>query len=181
MRSEHLIIVESNKIQGLKLLYFKPHTDSRGAFVRMYCKEEFGKDFELAQINYSFSPKMGTLRGLHFQPGQQKIVRCISGEVQDVIVDLRSTSSTFGNIFYTVLSTIMLGVWIPSGCAHGFLTLTDNCSVMYMSSRVYNPHTESGVRWDDLDLKIPWMLQPKLVSDRDQELPLWKDFQLVSF
>jgi dTDP-4-dehydrorhamnose 3,5-epimerase len=172
-------VTESDQIQGLRLLENEPHKDSRGLFARIYCKEEFFNSFQIAQINFCTNFNKGTIRGLHYQPRQQKIVRCLTGWALDVVVDLRRDSSTFGSVFQYHLASPHIAIWVPEMCAHGFQALTDDCELMYFSSEAYDPKAESGIRWDSPELKIPWNLCTK-ISDRDKGLPTWSDFLQAS-
>ena len=131
------------------------------------------------QCNDSFSPGRGTLRGLHYQmaPHQEvKLVRCIRGTVFDVIVDLRHDSPTYLSWFGLELTgdnRTML--YVPEGCAHGYLTLEDNSEVMYPVSEFYRPEAERGVRWNDRLFGIQWPNGgARTISAKDQS---WPDYE----
>lgn len=148
--------------------------DERGWFARTYCKDEFaqiGHSAEWVQMNHSFTTMKGTIRGMHFQlpPFEEiKMVRCISGAVYDVIIDLRKDSETFLQYFGTELSAENRKMlYIPKGFAHGFQTLSENAELIYHHSQFYKPGVESGIRYDDPAIGIQWPLQAVNVSERD--------------
>src|SRR5205823_3674874 len=124
------------------------------------------------------SVRKGTLRGLHYQippHAEVKLIRCISGALWDVIVDLRSTSSSFGRWFGAELTaTNRQMMYVPKGCAHGFVTLDDNTEVIYLVSASYNANAERGVRWDDGFFGIKWPTAPVVISEKDRLLPDFK-------
>ncbi len=155
------------------------HEDERGAFGRAWCRREFeamGLSTELAQINVGFSKRRGTLRGLHYQRppfGEVKLVRCTRGAVFDVAVDLRSGSPSFARwvgVELTMDNRQML--YVPPGCAHGYLTLTDDAEITYLTSEYYRPETALGVRFDDPAFTIDWPLPVSVISERDLAWPL---------
>ena len=148
--------------------------DQRGFFARLFCHKEF-KEKKLinnfVQINNSFTKKQGTIRGMHYQkkPKQEvKIVRCISGKIYDVIIDLRKNSNTYLKWYGIELnSKNKKMLYVPKGCAHGFLTLTKNCEVFYLVSQEYSPKHEMGLRFDDPKIKIKWPIKILYGSDKD--------------
>ena len=153
--------------------------DHRGWFARTYCKNEFaeiGHTKEFVQMNQSYTKEKGTLRGMHFQhpPFREiKLVRCITGAVYDVIVDLRAGSSTFLQWFGTELSAVnhkML--YIPEGFAHGFQTLEKDSALLYHHTEFYTPDAEGGLRYDDPALSLTWPLPVAVISERDARHPL---------
>ena len=169
------ITVESCEIEGLKVITPKVFGDSRGYFFESYNKNDFvnaGITCEFVQDNQS-SSKRGVLRGLHFQKNfpQDKLVRCINGEVFDVAVDLRRDSKTFGKWFGVVLSAEnKKQFFIPKGFAHGFLVLSDYAEFAYKCSDFYHPDDEGGLIWNDPDIGVEWPLQDGvelIFSDKD--------------
>ncbi len=158
------ITVETCEIEGLKVITPTVFGDARGYFVETYNKNDFveaGIDVEFVQDNQSASHK-GVLRGLHFQINypQDKLVRCINGEVFDVAVDLRRDSKTFGKWFGVTLSAEnKKQFFIPKGFAHGFLVLSDYAEFAYKCSDFYHPNDEGGLIWNDPDIGIDWPLQ----------------------
>lgn len=150
--------------------------DERGSFSRYYCDGEFkqiGHTKPWVQLNHSYTQKKGTLRGLHFQTSpysEIKMVKCVVGEIFDVIVDLRKGSKTFLKWTGVELSAgNRRTIYIPEGFAHGFQTLTDNCELIYHHSAAYEKTAEGGVRWNDPLLEIQWPLIPAHISDRDMQ------------
>lgn len=149
-------------------------SDARGFFARYYCEREFkeaGLNSNWVQINNSVSDKKGTLRGMHYQNApfsEVKLVRCVSGEIWDCIIDLRPHSNTFGNYFGAYLSADNRKMmYVPEGFAHGFITLTDNAEVIYLVSQHYTPNAEGSLLWSDPDIGIEWPIVPSVVSDKD--------------
>jgi dTDP-4-dehydrorhamnose 3,5-epimerase len=152
--------------------------DDRGHFYESYNQTRFaanGITENFVQDNYSYSTA-GVIRGLHFQKephGQGKLVRCMTGKVMDVIVDLRKSSATFGR-YGTYILDAEIGnmLYVPVGFAHGFVALTDTIFV-YKCTDFWNKEAESGIRWNDPTLNIPWGVVNPIVSDKDQVLPLF--------
>ena len=169
-------------IAGLLIVKPQVFEDHRGYFFESYNKEKFlsqGIDQNFVQDNESKSMK-GVLRGLHFQAppfAQGKLVRVMKGAVLDVAVDLRKQSPTYGkwaSIELTESNKWMY--WVPPGFAHGFLILDDNTVFFYKCTNVYNKMSEGSIRWNDPDLGIDWGVSQPLLSDKDREAPLFKDF-----
>jgi dTDP-4-dehydrorhamnose 3,5-epimerase len=171
---------------GAFVLDLEPHTDERGFFARVSCQQEFeahGLEHRIVQSSISFNQRSGTLRGLHYQSepfGEIKIVRCTSGAIFDVIVDLRTGSSTIGHHFSVVLSAAnRRSLYVPRGFAHGFQTLSDNTEVSYQISEVFRPEASRGVRWNDPAFGIEWPPTPaRTMNDRDRNYP---DFSYSQF
>lgn len=169
----------STGLDGAFVIQINPFIDERGKFFRVFCKEEFkkiGLDKEFIQINQSVNNLKGTLRGIHYQippPGDCKLIRCISGKVLDIIVDIRKGSKTFLNHFATELSAENLKmVFITEGFAHGFITLENNTQLIYQHTSSYLPKQEAGIRYDDPLLNIKLPIKPIVISEKDQNLPL---------
>lgn len=166
------------------LLIVKPlvFEDHRGYFFESYNKEKFlqqGIDQNFVQDNESKSMK-NVLRGLHFQAppfAQGKLVRVMKGAVLDVAVDIRKNSPTYGKWASIVLSESNKWMyWVPPGFAHGFVTLEDHTVFFYKCTNVYNKVSEGSIRWNDPDLAIDWGLVEPVLSDKDREAPLFRDF-----
>ena len=158
--------------------------DERGFFARAWCRREFqahGLKSEFVQGSISRNRVKGTLRGMHYQerPHEEaKLVRCTRGAVYDVIIDLRPGSATFLGHSSAVLSEENhRAIYVPEGCAHGFLTLTDNSEVAYQMSQFYEPAAGRGVRWNDPLLAISWPDPAVVISERDRTYP---DFKVVT-
>ncbi len=173
------MIFEATPIVGAYLVRLEPHVDERGAFARVFCSREFADQrikFTIAQSNLATTTSVGTVRGLHFQEApaaEQKFVRCVAGEVFDVIVDMRPDSPSFRNVYHTVLSKLNeLALFIPPGVAHGYQAVADHTQFLYMTDEFYSPGNEKGVRFDDPLLSIPWPKRPLNVTDRDKNWPL---------
>jgi dTDP-4-dehydrorhamnose 3,5-epimerase len=154
-----------------------PYKDSRGWFTRYYCQEELKEingDLNIVQINSSFTKLAGTIRGLHLQKSpheEDKIVRCISGKIYDVILDNRKDSSTFGQWHGVVLDSEKMNmVYVPKGFAHGFQTLVSNCQVLYLHTQFHSPESEGGFHFNSPELNIHWPLDVTDLSDRDEKL-----------
>lgn len=154
--------------------------DSRGWFSETWNKsrfEAFAGPVKFCQDNHSLSMGIGTLRGLHVQRRpfvQAKLVRCVRGRIFDVAVDIRRNSPTYRQWVGIELSADLGNqLFIPAGYAHGFLTLEDNCEVVYKVDADYAPDADGGILWNDPELGIVW---PKvsgelLLSDKDAGLP----------
>lgn len=165
-------------IEGLLIIQPKVFEDKRGYFMESY-KESFLKenfpDIHFIQDNESRS-NYGVLRGLHFQKPpfeQTKLVRVIDGEVLDVAVDLRKDSPTYGKWESIILSgKNKKQFFIPKGFAHGFVVLSEEAIFSYKVDNAYFPDYDSGIRFDDPDLKIDWVLkqQKLIISDKDRDL-----------
>jgi len=160
---------------GAYLIELEPIVDDRGFFARSWCAEEFrvhGLNSRLAQSSLSFNTTRGTLRGMHFQAEpypEAKLVRCCSGAVYDVILDLRPASSTYSKWFAVELTpTNRKMLYVPEGFAHGFQTLADNSEVFYQISETYRPEYARGIRWDDPLFGIAWPLQHPIMSEKDR-------------
>jgi len=178
------VIFTPTDIAGVWAIQPEPVRDERGFFARWYCAVEFaerGLELPAAQGGVSRNARQGTLRGLHFIPapnGEVKLVRCIAGKVFDVVVDLRPESATCGKWIAEILSAEShCALYIPHGCAHGFLTLEDNSDVSYRFSEPYRAGLEQGVRWNDPDLAIRWPSEPQILSQRDLGLPLLRELK----
>jgi dTDP-4-dehydrorhamnose 3,5-epimerase len=166
-------------IEGSYIVEVPASADERGWFARYYCKNEFekiGHNAEWVQLNHSFTNKKGTIRGMHFQvhPYKEiKLVKCISGAVFDVVVDIREGSSTFLKWFGTELSAgNRKMMYIPQGFAHGFQALSDNCELIYHHSALYTQGSEGGIRFNDAMINIQWPLPVTVLSERDASHPL---------
>lgn len=173
------------KIKDLIILEPKIFGDDRGYFIESYNKnnlEEIVGEVLFVQDNESKSSK-GVLRGLHFQKppfDQAKLVRCIKGKVVDVVVDLRNGSKTYGQHLAVTLSCKnKRQLFIPRGFAHGFLVLSEFAIFSYKVDNVYAPDYDSGIRWNDPTLNIPWGVNESeiLVSEKDSKLPFFSELK----
>lgn len=168
---EHLE-VQDLAVAGAKLYTLKPFVDGRGYFARIFCFSEFG--FDAAQINLSGTLKKDTLRGMHYQANQAKLVRCTAGAVYDVILDVRKDSPSFGQWCAAELSAKnKLALYVPEGVAHGFITTKDNSELLYVYSAFYEPALQKGIRYNDPAFNIWWVGNAKNISTQDETWPLW--------
>lgn len=174
-----MIMATETKLKGCFILEPTVHKDERGYFFESYNHKDFcraiGLEVNFVQDNISFSKK-GVLRGLHFQKGdyaQAKLVSVLQGKIQDVVVDIRKDSPTFGQHFSIELSSDnKRQLFVPRGFAHGFLTLSDSATVVYKCDNYYNKEKEAGIKYDDLTLRINWQMNYKfiLLSPKDAKL-----------
>ena len=171
--------VETCEIEGLKVITPTAFGDARGYFMESYQANDFkelGIDTVFVQDNQSSSSK-GVLRGMHYQINfpQDKLVRVISGEVYDAVVDLRKGSPTYGKSFGVVLSAEnRKQLFIPKGFAHGFLVLSDTAEFFYKVSDFYHPNDEGGLVWNDPDAAIDWPVKDEAllnIIERDKNWP----------
>lgn len=166
-------------IPDLVIVETSPHSDARGAFVRLYCEDELQSligNRRIVQINHSRTTAVGAVRGLHFQNpphAEMKLVRCLKGRVWDVALDLRRDSPTFlywhGEELTPANSRMMV---IPEGFAHGFQVLEPDSELLYLHTASYAPDAEGGLRYDDPSLGIAWPLAATELSTRDALHPL---------
>ena len=167
--------VKACRIPGLRLLRPRIAADSRGRFVKIMHAEFFaahGLRSDFREQYYSVST-MGVIRGFHFQVppmAHVKLVTCVAGRVMDVVVDLRRGSPQFGRheVFDLSEDTGVI-LYIPVGCAHGFLTRSESATLLYDVSSVYAPECDMGVRWDSAG--VAWPVADAIISTRDRELP----------
>jgi dTDP-4-dehydrorhamnose 3,5-epimerase len=161
-------------ITGAMIVEIDALADERGLFGRTFCADLFGAHglaTHFVQCNTSHNPKRGTLRGMHYQAGpreEAKLVRATRGRAFDVAIDLRPASNSHLQWAAVELDADRRNAfYIPPGCAHGFLTLTDDCELFYMMSESYAPDLARGVRWDDPAFSIDWPFPPLVMSERD--------------
>lgn len=171
----------STDVQGVFIVDIKPRADERGYFARGFCSQDFqnaGLCGSFLQANLSFNHAAGTLRGMHWQDAphsEVKVVRCTRGAIFDVALDLRRSSPTYLRWTGVELSADNgRSLYIPEGCAHGYLTLTPGAEVHYLVSVPYAPAHDRGARWDDPAFGIVWPQPPAIISKRDEEHPLWQ-------
>ena len=155
--------------------------DERGFFARTFCRREFrdrGLEPDLVQCSVSYNRRSGTLRGMHYQAAphaEGKLVRCTAGAAWDVILDLRPDSPSYlRHAALRLDADNRLGLYVPPGVAHGFLTLADDSELLYQMSVYFEPDAARGVRWDDPAFGIEWPGKPTRISERDAGYP---DFQ----
>ncbi|MFZ6035990.1 MAG: dTDP-4-dehydrorhamnose 3,5-epimerase [Patescibacteria group bacterium] len=165
---------KKTKFPGVWIIQPNVYRDERGFFFETYSQPEFaahGIPRPFVQDNHSKSVEQGVLRGLHFQlppHTQGKLVRVTAGKVFDVIVDLRSDSSSFGQwLSFELSAENFTMLYIPRGFAHGFLTMDVNTEFIYKVDAVYAPEADSGIIWNDPTLGIPWPIQQPIISKKD--------------
>lgn len=168
---------EETDLPGVVLVTPRVFGDERGFFLETFREDSYaqllGPGEHFCQDNHSRSAR-GVLRGLHFQTRrpQGKLLRCVSGEIYDVAVDVRPGSNHFGRWFGVRLNEEnKQQLFVPAGFAHGFQVLSASADVEYKCTDYYDPEGESGVRWDDAELAIDWPLENPLVSAKDRLLP----------
>lgn len=168
----------ATKIPGVTVVEAEPIADERGFFARGFCGEEFaaaGLNLTVAQTNVSHNKRKGTLRGMHYQAKpkpEPKLVSCVRGGIFDVAVDLRPDSPVFrGWTGVELTESNRKALFVPPGCAHGFLTLSDETEVSYLMGEFYVADLSRGVRWDDPAFGIDWPDKPVLISERDAAYP----------
>ncbi len=168
------LTAKPTEVEGVLLLEPKLFGDARGWFLESYNKQSFlqvGIDVEFVQDNHSMSTQ-NVLRGLHYQVEQTqcKLVRVIVGEIYDVAVDLRRSSPTFRRWTAARLSSGNRNMlWVPEGCAHGFLVLSPVAEVLYKATDFYKPEAERSIIWNDSELAIDWPLHgDPILSEKDR-------------
>lgn len=173
------------KVKDAYLVEVERLKDERGFFARTWCPQEFlehGLDPNLAQCSISLNHKRGTLRGMHLQlppHAETKLVRCTQGALYDVVIDLRGNSPS-----YMVWDAVELtadnrkALYVPKGCAHGFLTLEDNTEVLYQISEFHAPGYARGVRWNDPQFSVRWPAEVVIIAQKDQS---YEDYDPAAF
>ena len=165
------------KFKDLKIFKLKKNLDYRGYLSETYSKKLIkGKDLI---FDYKVVSKKNVFRGFHFQYKFQQIkfITVFKGKILDCVIDLRKNSKTFGKVFKIILSEKNdLSLYVPAGFAHSYLTLENHNIVYYKLSNYYQPKYESGIIWNDKDLKIKWPTKKLKVSRKDQKLPTYKNF-----
>ena len=172
------MIFTETPLKGAYIIDVKKIEDDRGFFGRSFCVnelKELGLETAIVQSNISYNKKKGTLRGMHMQVSpysETKLIRCTSGGIYDVIVDLRKDSPTYTKWFgveLTARSYRML--YIPKEFAHGFITLEDDTEVEYQISEFFAPGSAVAYHWNDPTFGISWPLAPAVISDKDKLNP----------
>jgi dTDP-4-dehydrorhamnose 3,5-epimerase len=168
-------------LPGVLRIDAEPQRDSRGLFARFYCPRECAAagipDLSAWQISLSRNPTCHTLRGMHFQAAphdEAKLVRAVRGRAYDVVIDLRPDSPRYAEWIAVELDALtMNAVFIPEGCAHGFLTLQADTDILYQISPLHVPGKARGVRWNDSAFAVHWPADPVLMDPRDACWPDW--------
>lgn len=174
------IHVDRFDIDGVAVISLARHRDGRGLFSETYRQDALaaaGISANFVQDNFAYSAKAGVVRGLHFQVAphaQGKLVQCLRGRILDVAVDIRPQSDTFGRHVCVELSRAnWKQLWVPSGFAHGYATLEDDCDVIYKVTQAYAPDCERGIAWNDPALAIDWRIAASsaILSSKDRSNP----------
>lgn len=175
--------IEKTNLEGVYLIKPDVFQDERGFFIETYSEKKFkqaGIDADFVQDNHSMSVTKGVLRGLHFQNpphAQAKLVRVTKGAVFDVVVDLRKDSPTFGKWEgFELTANNFYMLFVPRGFAHGFCTLEDYTEFQYKCDNFYAPESEDALIWNDPDLNILWPIKEPILSKKDAQAKLFKDF-----
>jgi dTDP-4-dehydrorhamnose 3,5-epimerase len=178
------MLIEQTLIPGVVTVQPARHGDARGYFSETFRHDKLAPYLNGAtfvQDNQSLSERRGVFRGLHFQSppsAQGKLVRVLRGSIQDVAVDIRQGSPTYGQHVSVVLSADnWLQLWVPPGFAHGFVTLEPATEVVYKVTSYYDPAEDRGLAYNDPGLGIEWMVDPSefVVSEKDGRQPQLKD------
>jgi len=168
-------------LKGVFVIELEKRGDDRGFFARLFCENEFrqrGLNPKIVQMNNSLSSMRGTLRGIHYQlapKAEDKTFRCVRGALFDVVIDLRPNSPTFLRPFAVELTAENRKmIHVPQGCANSFMTLADDTEIFYLTSELYSPQHERGIRYNDPALGIQWPMAPAVISDKDKNHPDFK-------
>ena len=177
--------IQSLSLPEVKIITPKINNDQRGYFSEIYHFQQLASqeiEIDFVQDNQSYSLQQNVIRGLHFQSppfAQDKLVRCISGSILDVVVDIRKSSVNFGKyLTKNITSKSFQQILVPKGFAHGIMTLEPSTTILYKVSNYYSPDHDHGIFWNDPSLDIPWGASNNdvIVSDKDAALPKWKEF-----
>jgi dTDP-4-dehydrorhamnose 3,5-epimerase len=171
---------QETNVDGVLLITPDHFDDDRGFFERTWALDEFearGLETRVVQRNRAYNRAAGTLRGMHFQHAphaEVKVVSCLSGAVYDVAMDMRPESPTFGQWFGAELRQHNAAIlYVPRGCAHGYLTLEPDSTVEYLITEFYRPEAAGGIRWNDAFFNVRWPAEPLVMNERDRT---WPDF-----
>ena len=171
-------IKSKRKIKGLYLIEHFPFEDKRGGLKRLFCKnnlENINLYFGINQINLSENKKKHTLRGFHYYKKpyeEEKILSCIKGRIYNVVLDPRKKSPTYGSWQFFILDEKdNLSLYIPKGCANGYLTLKNDTSILYFHSKKYDKKFDFGINYNDPFFSVKWPNNPKVISKKDLNNP----------
>ena len=171
------MIVKKTKFRGLLIIKQKNNNDKRGNLRETFNKRILKKKFV---FEYCTTSKKNVLRGFHFQTKfkQSKYVNVIKGKILDVVIDLRKRSKTFGKSFQIILSQDnALGLFIPAGFAHAYYSFQKENIIYYKLDNYYSPKFESGIVYNDTDIKINWPRKNMIISKKDKNLKKFKEFK----
>lgn len=175
--------IKQKKIKDVFVAYPEIYRDERGEFSRQFCIKEMGENMiknEIMQTNISVNPRRGTLRGMHCQKGkyaEDKVITCITGSVMVALIDIRTDSPTYLEYEKTTLdSKEKASLYVPAGCATGWITKEDNTILSYLMMNMYRPGEEFGIRYNDPNFNIDWETEIAVISKKDMSYP---DFSAV--
>lgn len=168
------------KIEGVFGLKTHPKIDERGSLTRLWEEDLIISEFNMKQMSVVNNHSKLTLRGLHYQISphlENKIIYCIVGKIFEVVLDLRDNSNTYGKhlTLETGPNSNFQGLVVPSGCAHGYMTLARKSNLIYLMDNVYLAESARGVLWNDPDLDIKWPSKPRIISRKDLSWPQFKN------
>jgi dTDP-4-dehydrorhamnose 3,5-epimerase len=173
------MIFHETKLKGAFIVDLDKKDDDRGFFARAFCSREFeehGLRPQVVQANMSYNHKKGAVRGMHYQvspASEPKFIRCISGAIWDVIIDMRPDSPSYlQHIGVELSAENRRAIYVPDMFAHGNQALTDGAELLYLVGEFYTPGCERGVRFDDPVIGIEWPLPVTVISEKDQSWPL---------
>ena len=178
-------MIESERIKSIPLsiegvfgLVTLSNVDKRGNLTRLLEENFILNAFNIKQISITNNPAKFTLRGMHYQKSpypENKIIYCISGKIFEVVLDLRNNSQTYGKHLTVETGTTseFQGLVVPLGCAHGYMTLEPNSSLIYFIDNIYSAESAKGILWNDPNLNIKWPSKPSIISERDLSWPLF--------
>jgi dTDP-4-dehydrorhamnose 3,5-epimerase len=171
----------ATRLRDVKVIELEPARDERGLFARTFCAREFaaaGLATAFVQQSFSHTVRMGTVRGMHFQspPHEEvKLIRCVSGAIYDVLIDIRKGSSTYMQWeAYELAAGDGRQLYVPAGFAHGFQSLNPSTEVCYMMTAFYAPEAAVGIRYNDPTFDIAWPLPLTEISPKDRS---WPDYR----
>ncbi|MBN9542960.1 MAG: dTDP-4-dehydrorhamnose 3,5-epimerase [Alphaproteobacteria bacterium] len=176
------MIFKETDLQGVFIIEPKVFLDDRGYFFESFRQNLSSENLNFTPIqdNESYNKFKNTLRGFHLQKNpmaQAKLVRCVSGKILDIALDVRKNSDTFGKYFAIELSSEnKKQLFIPKGFAHAYLTLEDNCIVEYKVDNYYSKEHDVSIKWNDKDISFPWDITDPILSDKDKEAISFQEF-----
>ena len=170
--------MQEDEIEGLKLIKTNTFHDGRGSFTRLYDCDQLRNELPMPkQMNISRNPFIGTLRGMHYQISgdpEHKIMTLLSGSAFLVLIDLRKGYSSFLKVASGIISAAEgISIFIPAGCAAGWLSLSSNLDIHYVMYSRYEDNSYAGFRYDDPYFNISWPSEPKVISEQDKNWPLY--------
>jgi dTDP-4-dehydrorhamnose 3,5-epimerase len=182
------VIFEELPVAGAFVVRLEARSDERGFFARTWCEDEFqsaGIDVSFVQQSIARTTTRGTLRGMHIQlppHSEAKYVRCVAGSIFDAILDLRPESKTYLQSASVVVDALAGdAVYVPAGCAHGYLTLSDHTDVLYAMSARYAPQAARSILWSDPALGISWPSTVPMLSPADRQAPTLEVFLAAQY